>query len=572
MSEPRFELILHSLETEIATDIHKLSHALSKLFDEEPKYIEIQLVKVKLSPGRKETIKMDLTKNKAEHYQKVLKVLGMNTTLNAELALVPIKKTVLKDDFTCPACNTQQSVKKDAIQICARCGIVKENYLRIQKYKKQEAERIKQIKLIEAQEKFKPRRSIEQQNEEFLTKKLNKLNVKKKKNVAILLSIAFGVVAMGGSSYIYFNSNNNKAEITSTQEESSEKSNSIASPDNMPLNLKNMATADLSDEAMIEKLENPYAKFADPSKSKIPMEQGINQINTILAKNGKHLPKVDKGTLKDISSLYKESEKSQKKIPDYSLIKNIANSLSDETIKNDVIRQASWGEVVDGVKSFSEFGVYSTARKGEDARAIKLAQTLIDIYIKELNYQQAEELATQISDPYLQAVALTKIMDTQFQVNKEGAKLQRDKIKTISELESLTLIQKPLIFGILARAERLFKGEASAEPIFNIVQISVNNIKDDKEKIATLLRLSEDQREGLNLKYAHFFLETAYAQLAKAKLQVVQQDKLYELLAEHFAKIFDFTRSKELMAKITDSEKKTNLALKVQLIEKQAFL
>lgn len=290
-----------------------------------------------------------------------------------------------------------------------------------------------------------------------------------------------------------------------------------------------MAKNELSDDEYFEGLGNPYSQLVDPSVPKISMQEGIKRINTLLNKNNKKLPVKDKAALDDISTLYKESEEAEQETPDYDSVKQIARSISNENVRDEVVRQASWGEVKKGVKAFDEFGIYPSARQGENTRSVELATKLMKLYIRDHKFDKAAEMISQIEDLYLKAVAYNKIIDTQFYFDLEGAKIQRDKIEVIGEIESLTKVQKPLVLGVLSRVDGLIKGDEAAEATLEKVQLAVNDIKNIKVKASTLIQLSEDQREGLNLRYAHLFLEQAQTGIEKEKLSTDERDKVYSM-------------------------------------------
>ena len=579
MSDPRFELLLHNIEAD--TDAYDLANKLSKLLGSDARSLEKQLVKVKYSNGRSEALKVGLTKDKAEHFQKIFTNLGLKTSIQAELALVPMEeKEPVKESFVCPACHAKQEINEGKIKICSECGIVKDKYDEVQKRKRLAAEHLKQVKAMERQAKVRPSKSIEEKNEEYLRKKLN--THKKKSNTTMLVSVFLGVVAIGAGSYTYFNGKNTADEIDNLQGEKvvtgssgslySDQGIDVGSLQNAKMSQSSLGASDTSEDDFLEGLGNPYSQLVDPSAPKISMQEGIKRINSLLKKNNKKLPEGDKAALANISTLYKESEEAQEEVPDYNLVKNIASSIDDENVRDEVVRQASWGEVKHGVKGFNEFGIYPSVREGEGARSVELATKLMKLYIRDHKFDKAAEMISQIEDLYLKAVAYNKIIDTQFYFDLEGAKLQRDKIKVISDVESLTMVQKALVLGVLSRVEGLIKDKEAAEAILKKVQLGVNDITNTKVRASTLIQLSEDQREGLNLRYAHLFLEQAHTLVKKEKMDAAEQDRVYGVLAKQYAKLFEFKRAKVLMAKISNSEEKVVLAQAVASIEKQSSL
>lgn len=566
MSEPLFELKLKDLDMEC--DAYDLANKLAEPLATDAKYLEKQLVKIKFSNGRSEALKTGLTKSEAQEYQEKAKHFGLELSIEEGWALVPIEETVIKDTFVCPACDVEQETDEGKVQICKQCGIVKHKYEEVEKRKKDEKERIQQIKAMERQARVRPRKSVEQRNEEFLDKKFGQ-KMPKKSQAAVLLSILLGTVVISAGSYVYLN--NEEVDLDSTEKTV----NTMKGEPNTEL-LKNSqnniaVNSDLGDDSL-EGLGNPYSKFASPSKPTVSMKEGVKQINTLLEKTNLKLEKVDKAALEDISTLYQQSEKMEQDAPDYNSIKSIASSIHDEEIRSEVVRQASWGEVEDGIKSFDELGIYPLVRQGEEVESAELTKELIDFYIRSREFKEATEMASQIKDHYLRAITLNQVMNAQIDIAPKGAISQRNKIREISKLESLSHVQKALILGVLSQSERLLKNQEIADGLITDVQLAMSDIKDTQEKIYTLIQLSEDQREGLSLKYAHSFLEDADLLVANEHLDDADKDKVYRLLSERYARIFEFKRAKEIMAKINNSKEKVILAEKITSIEKQTLL
>ncbi len=175
MAEELFELHIDKVSTDI--DTHTVANKLSSVLQVEAYQLEKKLVKVKLLQGRSEVIRAGLTKDQAGRLQILLKNIGLLTTVKAEWGLVPLEKTVTKDEFKCPACGQQQETEEGKIRICSACGIVKDKYELAQKRKQLERDNLRQQKLIDRGSGEKNFTSIEQRNEVFLKKKRDKLRL-----------------------------------------------------------------------------------------------------------------------------------------------------------------------------------------------------------------------------------------------------------------------------------------------------------------------------------------------------------------------------------------------------------
>ncbi|HHL19528.1 MAG TPA: hypothetical protein ENJ33_07315 [Thiothrix sp.] len=589
MAEELFELHIDKVGTDI--DAYAVANKLSSVLRVEVHQLEKKLVKVKLLHGRSEVIKSGLTKDQAERLQVLLKNIGLLTTVKAEWALVPFEKTVAKDEFKCPACGQQQETEEGKIRICNACGIVKDKYELAQKRKQLEKENLRQQKLINQSLGEKNFTSIEQRNEAFLKKRRDKLRPKTKADASSLfiLLLAFSAISAGGYMYSASNSGKNDiAEVTENENthitKQSDQSQQVSAP--VAAVGTNTTAAEGGDsvqqsvvqttngnDGALDELGNPYSKLVKGSSlPPIAMEDAPKYVDKLLKKNKKHLPPVDKTALKNISTLYKEQDATQDEKPDFQEIKKIASSVSDKGVRSKLIKQASWQEVDSGVKTFDDFSIESMVRKGEKTNAVASAYEAISMYLKDYRYKAAAKIASQIQNNYLQAVALNKVMDNQFYFDLKGAKQQRDKIRLLSERYGLTAMQKPLMLGILYQADRRLGDTVAAEITFKKLLLAVDDMMDKKEKIATLIQLAEDQREGLNFTGAEYFLDAAHQQLGKTRLSIADVDHFYGLLAQSYANIFEFGQANTLLTHIKNTQEKNRIAQVVTVIEKKAAL
>jgi hypothetical protein len=605
MAEELFELHVDKVSTDI--DAYAVANKLSTVLRIEAHQLEKKLVKVKLLQGRSEVIKSGLTKDQAGRLQALLKGIGLLTTIKAEWGLLPLEKTAAKDEFKCPACGQQQETEEGKIRICSACGIVKDKYELAQKRKQLERENLRQQKLIDRSLGEKDFTSIEQRNEAFLKKKRNKLKPKTKADTSIVftLLLAFSAISAGG--YMYFASNQGKNEntqITKQDDKSQPISDSVAAVGtnttaaNEVVESKNTQITKQDDKSqqtpassavganttaavqttngndeVSDELGNPYSKLVKGSSlPPIAMEDAPKYVDKLLNKNKKNLPQVDKTALKNISTLYKEQDAAEDEKPDFQEIKKIANSVSDEKVRSKLVKQASWQEVDSGVKTFDDFSIESMVRKGEKTNSIESAYQTISLYLKDYRYKAASKVASQIKNNYLQAVALNKVMDSQFYFDLKGAKQQREQIRLLSERYGLTAMQKPLMLGILYQADRRLGDDEAAEITFEKLLLAVDDMMDKKEKIATLIQLAEDQREGFNFTGAEYFLGAAHQQLGKTRLSIADVDRFYGLLAQSYANTFEFGQANTLLTHINNTQEKDRIAQAVTVIEKKAAL
>jgi len=592
MAEELFELHIDKVSTDI--DTHTVANKLASVLQVKAHQLEKNLVKVKLLHGRSEVIKSSLTKDQAAHLQALLKNIGLVTTIKAEWALAPLEKIVTKDEFKCPACGQQQEAEVGKVRICNACGIVKDKYELAQKRKLLEKEHLRQQKLIVQGGREKDYISIEQRNQVFLNKKRDKLKPKEKNNPAVLLTVLLAFSAMSAGSYMYFSSNQNKGNVVEDVikeekkritkqdgeiQQSSVSAGSGSGEDNTVVDAGSTQQTTIQTNTNsksgneLDGLGNPYSKLVNGSSlPPIAMEDAPKYVDKLLKKNKKHLPPVDKAALKNISTLYKEQDVTQDEKPDFQEIKKIASSVSDKGVRDKLIKQASWQEVESGVKTFDDFSIGVMAREGEKANSIEVAHQAIGLYLKDYRYQAASKVASQIKDNYLQAVALNKVMDSQFYFDLAGAKQQRRKIRLLSERYGLTAMQKPLILGILYQAERRLGDNLAADITFKKLLLAVDDMMDKKEKITTLIQLGEDQREGFNFTGAEYFLDAAHQQLGKTRLSGADIDHFYSLLAQSYARIFEFGQANTLLTHIKNTQEKNHIAQAVMLIEKKAAL
>ncbi|MCK5726411.1 MAG: hypothetical protein KAH22_06270 [Thiotrichaceae bacterium] len=112
----------------------------------------------------------------------------------------------------------------------------------------------------------------------------------------------------------------------------------------------------------------------------------------------------------------------------------------------------------------------------------------------------------------------------------------------------------------------------SAKLNFEAAHTAAHKIEEGKQKVLTLIQLSEDQREELNFQYAHIFLEEANIYIEKEAMTPAEKDKAYTLLTENYAKLFDLKRAKLMMNKVSNPEKKVLLDKLITLIEQQSAL
>lgn len=576
MSEELFELHIDNISVDI--DTHAIASQLSPLLNVGIQQLEKQLVKVKLLHGRSESLKSGLTKEQAADLQKLLKSMSLVTSIKAEWALMPMEKIVIKDEFTCPACHFQQHIEVEKKKICSECGVVKEKYELAEKRKALELQHLKQARLIQQGARDKDFMSVEQRNEAFLKKKRQSLLPKKKRDMNMLFPVLLLVVsAVSAAGYMFMGESSTESEddkaLQVTQNTLTEQQ-SLNSPASSPSNPSTSSTKPVNNgDEMVNELGNPYSKVVNGSTlPPIAMEDAPQYVDKLLNKNKSSLPPVDKAALGDISTLYKEVDETQEAIPDFKQIKKIANSVSDKGVRDKLMKQASWQEVESGVKSFDDFGIYAMQRAGEDNNIIALVYEDIELYMTDYRYDKAASVASQIKGDYLQAVALNKIMDSQFYLDLKGAEKQRDNIELISKNYGLTEIQKPLILGLLYQADRRLGNNAAADITFKKLLLAIDDITDDKEKVATLVQLGEDQREGLNFTDAQYFLQLAEQQLAQIQVKVEDEDRFYGLLSQSYARLFEFGRANTLLAKIKNTQEKNRLAQVVTLIEKKATL
>lgn len=318
---------------------------------------------------------------------------------------------------------------------------------------------------------------------------------------------------------------------------------------------------------------NPYSQLTGGSSlPPISMQDAPKYINKLLKKNKAKLPAVDADALGDISTLYDEADQTQQEAPDFKEIKKIANSVSDQDIRGTLIKQAAWQEMDLGVKTFDDFGIRSIQRAGAENGEIALLYEDIKLAIKDYQYNKAANLASQIREPYLHAVALNKIMDSQFYLDLEGAKKQRDKMRDIVDHYGLTQSQKTLVLGLIYQADRRLGEHKYADATFQQLQLAISDVKQTKERVVTLIQLAEDQREGLNFTDAQNFLDTSYQQIRELKLSDKDSDQLHGMLAQSYAKLFEFGRANTLLAYIKNGQEKSRVANMVTLIEKKAAL
>ena len=594
MAEELFELHIDQVGTDI--DAHTVANKLSLVLKVEAHQLEKKLVKVKLLHGRSEVIRSGLTKDQAGRLQALLKNIGLVTTVKAEWGLIPLEKTAAKDEFKCPACGQQQEAEEGKIRVCSACGIVKDKYEIAQKRKQLEKEHLRQQKRIERSPREKDFTSIEQRNEAFLNKKRAKLAPKAKVNAPMLLTLLLAFSAMSAGGYMYSVSHQGENDIAGVTENGVAESESIhvtkqddksqqASVSNAMG--ENTTTAGVGGDSIqqsavetthgndeiSDELGNPYSKLVKGSSlPPIAMEDAPKYVDKLLNKNKKSLPQMDKAAMKNISTLYKEQDAAQDEKPDFQEIKKIASSVSDKGVRSKLIKQASWQEVDSGVKTFDDFSIESMVRRGEKTHSVESAYETISLYLKDYRYKAASKVASQIKNDYLQAVALNKVMDSQFYFDLKGAKQQRDKIRLLSERYGLTEMQKPLMLGILYQADRRLGDDIAAEITFKKLLLAVDDMMDKKEKIATLVQLAEDQREGFNFTGAEYFLDAAHQQLGKTRLSVADVDRFYGLLVQSYANIFEFGQANTLLTHIKNTQEKNRIAQVVMIIEKKAVL
>lgn len=577
MPEELFEL--HVDQVGVDMDARTVASKLSSVLQIEVRQLEKKLVKVKLLHGRSEVLKSGLTKDKAIHLQALLKGIDLTTTIKAEWGLLPIEKIVVCDEFKCPSCGFHQEIDVAKEKICKECGIVKEKYELIEKRKVMEKAYLKQQKLVEKGGRNKSFISVEQRNADFLKKKRDKLKPKKRPDIAVAMTALLVLCAAGASGYMYMSMSEpsgqvNSAKILEVQQTlavTADASLSSSSSQSTPVMESTMGVSSAGD--VPAELGNPYSKLINGSSlPPIAMEDAPKYVNKLLNKKQSQLPLVDKKSLATISMLYEEQSELHDAKPDFNEIKQVASSISDNEVRSKLLKQASWQEVGTGVKTFDDFGIRSTLRAGEEDDSVAMAYKTIDLYLKDYRYKDAAAVVQQISDPYLQAVALNKIMDKQFYFDLSNAREQRDRIKAITEQYGLTQTQKSLVLGILYQADKRLGNEDDAEATFKKLAVELGDMMDEEEKVATLVQLSEDQREGLNFTGAQYFLDIAHQQLGGLKLASSDTDHLYGSLSQGYAKLFEFGQANTLMSNIKNRQEKSRIANVVSLIEKKSAL
>lgn len=576
MSKPLLDILLHAVEAD--TNTHELAQRLSKLLGVGVNQLEMQLVKLKLSRGAPEALVSGLTKEKAEQYQKLLGSIGLTTSLKEGISLVPLRRTATVNKFTCPACGIKQESKaKEEDQICISCGVVKQKYEEVQGFKKHEQEVIRHNQLLEKREKAHYKKSTQEKYNKQLSRRANnRLKTKKtgKQKLVILLSTVFGFSVVGVVSYLYLEHSNKQVDQLAGNTQTSQKMPITSTNKENKLGSQAITNKNLSDNQFKE-LGNPYSKFADPVKKKVSAAEGVKKINTLLKNKKLKLPSHDKSALKEISQIYKKVEIQPEKELDYASVLRIANSIKNKNVRNTIKQQASWEEIENGLKTFDELGIHPSIREGEDDPAVVVSNKLMDVYISVNQFEKAVKEAELIKNQYLRAVALNKIM---MSVLKEGvtdkttreARSINNKIKAISKKKRLGIIQRSLISGVLARSEILLGNKKEGEKKLEKTQLSVRKIKKIKDRIVTLIQLSEDQREGLNFKFASLFLEDARKTFKKNRKRIVKKDKIYSLLAKQYANLLDFTYAKKFSKKIRNRKNKILVNQAIAFIETKA--
>lgn len=588
MSEQLFELLLHSVDE--GTDIGKVKATLANFLKVDADSLEKTLVKIKLFHGQSQALKKGLKEAEAKRIQVFLTKVGLQTTVEKELALEPIKYEAITDSFECPACGAKNKVPEDEIQICSDCGIVKEKYEQAQARKKEEEEKLKQARQLEKELRSKTsvQSSLVADEEERREKELQKkLKVKQKKDWALVASVLLGLSVLGGGGYWYLNKDNAGTEtitaadkLKASQAESGSavgneiKTQRFGSAEKAPvteaaMGLKPGVSNDGSLDNMYEDLGNPYSEYTSFSAiPKVSLEDTPQYLKSI-QKQSSELSVVDKSSINNISTIYSQTDRSSGDLPDFATIKEITNAMGNETLKVEISRRVAWDEMMMGTKSFDEYGTSIAPRPGEELKGVQIATRLIDLYIKDGEFFQAEKMAERLEDDYLQAVALKKIVESAVDVDTDMAELHRNKISMLTDKQSLADHKVPLILGMLSLANRALDDRAADQITQHKLKSALKGIDNQEKKFFTLVQLSEDHRETLHFKEAHLYAEQAHELIDKKVGQFLDKEKAYSSLAEQYLKLFEFDRAKALIAKMEDQMVKVALYQTVLLVQKQ---
>lgn len=575
MSEPLFDIILHTVEAD--TNTHVLAEKLSGLLGVSAKQLEMHLVKVKLSQGKSEALVSRLVKAKAERLQQILARIGLKTSLKLAVSLVPIRKTINTNKYTCPACGAKQEVKASSeLHACSECGVVKEKYEELQGFKKYEEGVIKHNKLIEDQEKIESKKSTQEKHNKQLNRGINsklKRKMSGKQKLGILLSAVIGFSAIGAGSFYYLEeSKNNKTANTKIRngKKAISPQKMIAMASSGARTQAEQTKNNSSSTDQFKELGNPYSKFANPAMQKISITEGVKQIDTLLDNRKLKLANHDKSALQKISKIYKNAELQEGNKINYQSIIRIAKTIKNRKVRSSIRQHAFWGEIASGVRTFDELGVSSSIRAGEENPAVQVSKKLIDIYISVQQFDEAVAETDQIKNMYLKAVTLNKIMKAQAKEDIDKAIVLKNKIQVISQMRQLGTIQQALVSGILAQGEILLGNRVGGELILENIQLLAKDIRKPVNQVLTLIQLSEDQREGMGLKFANIFLEDARQKLKGRKINVANKDKAYSSLAEQYARLLDFGLAKKTVKKIRNKEKKALVNKTIAIIEIKA--
>lgn len=179
MAEQKYNLIATNVDPKI--NYSEYVERIAKLLNEDEKILHVLLGKVaKTQQESYEILKSNSSMEMGQKYQEALRSIGITCKLEQALEIDITKKEEEPiKTFTCPACQNIQKIKEGEIEVCEKCGIVKDKYLNNQK----EKARIKKIK--KAEHKRIGEKTIQKRRKEELKKKQaedNKIRSEVQKN------------------------------------------------------------------------------------------------------------------------------------------------------------------------------------------------------------------------------------------------------------------------------------------------------------------------------------------------------------------------------------------------------